>query len=300
MSDDGQLHECVVKGNLRTEGFRSTNPVAVGDRVEFEPQIADDEPGRIGRVHDRRNYMVRRSVNLSHQMQIIAANIDQAILMITVERPQTSPGFIDRFLVTAEAYQIKVVLLFNKIDDLSGPETARMLELSDIYTAVGYDVMHTSAVDGIGVDSLKEVLKNRVSLISGHSGVGKSTLINRIAPGLELRTGAVSTYHNKGQHTTTFAEMYDLPFGGQIIDTPGIKGFGLVDMNRSDIADQFPEMVALSGNCRFADCLHRAEPGCAIKKAVESGDISESRFQSYLNMLDGNEDDSAYRLDIHA
>jgi ribosome biogenesis GTPase len=233
-------------------------------------------------------------------MQVIAANIDQALLMVTIGRPRTSTGFIDRFLVTAEAYEIPVIILFNKVDDQTEDERVLMEELSKVYEGIGYQILQTSAEQRIGLADLEGILKDKVSLLSGHSGVGKSTLINSIAPGLELRTQSVSDFHSKGQHTTTFAEMFELPFGGKIIDTPGIKGFGLVDMEKSDIADQFPEFLNLTARCRFADCLHVSEPGCAIKQAVQEGRIAASRYRSYINMLDGNEEESPYRQDNYS
>ncbi len=297
--EQGDMHDCVAKGVLRQGGFRSTNPVAVGDRVQFEPQVGDDA-GAIRTVHDRTNYMVRKSVNLSHQIQIIAANIDQAILMVTIERPFTSTGFIDRFLVTAEAYEIPTVILFNKLDDQDEEEGEVCTAMDIIYSSIGYRTLKTSSISSAGLEELKGLLTDKVSLFSGHSGVGKSTLINTIAPGLDLRTQDVSDYHSKGQHTTTFAEMFDLPFGGKIIDTPGIKGFGLVDMERRDIPDQFPEMVRLSGQCKFADCMHLQEPGCAVLAAAEKGGIAPTRYKNYVNMLNGNEEDNPYRQDIYA
>lgn len=305
--EDGSLHECVAKGKLRIKGWKSTNPVAVGDRVDYLPQLADDEPGSIMDLHDRRNYMVRRSVNLSHHKHVIAANLDQALLLVTVARPRTSFGFIDRFLVTAEAYQVPVVILFNKLDDLAEEELDVLAEYQTVYEEAGYRTVVTSALKGVGVEAVKELLRGKVTLLSGHSGVGKSTLVNAIDPELDLHTLEISEASGKGQHTTTCAEMYQVHLGPAskddeeaptfLIDTPGIKGFGLVDMEEDEIGDQFPEMFALKGECRFNNCLHKDEPGCAVRAAVEDGRIAESRYRSYLDMLAGIDEESPYRLD---
>nr|MDQ3101665.1 ribosome small subunit-dependent GTPase A [Bacteroidota bacterium] len=280
-SEDGSQHECVAKGKLRIKGWKSTNPVAVGDHVDFDPQISRELPGAITDLHDRRNYMVRRSVNLSHHKHVIAANLDQMLLIATVARPRTSFGFIDRFLVTAEAYEVPVIIIFNKIDDLQEEDELDMLALyQEVYEDVGYRTIITSALDGTGVDKVQELLLDKVTLIAGHSGVGKSTLINAIQPDLDLFTLEVSESSGKGVHTTTNAEMYELETsawkvkdrqpditqkiwrgretdrmkGTFLIDTPGIKGFGLVDMREEDIGDQFPEMFKLKGSCRFNNC----------------------------------------------
>lgn len=315
--DDGSLHECVAKGNLRIKGWKSTNPVAVGDRVEYVAQASADLPGAITDLHERRNYMVRRSVNLSHYKHVIAANLDQALLMVTVARPRTSFGFIDRFLVTAEAYQVPSVLVVNKLDDLSDAELEDLAGVVDIYQEAGYPVVMTSARSGAGVDTVRALLAGKVTLVAGHSGVGKSSLINAIDPLLDLNTGAISSASEKGQHTTTYAEMFELrvlrdrqsdtlharpaaPAGMPptfIIDTPGIKGFGLVDMEAEDIGDQFPELFRLKAGCRFNNCLHKDEPGCAVRKAVEEGSVAPSRYGSYLDMLAGIDEESPYRLD---
>ena len=300
--DDGRLHNCVAKGNLRIKGWASTNPVAVGDRVEFLPQPSEEEVGSINELHDRKNYMVRRSVNLSHHKHVIAANIDQAIILVTLARPRTSFGFIDRFLVTAEAYQIPAVVVVNKIDDLDEAEQERLFDLVDVYQEAGYRVIMTSALKGKGVKEIKALLDGKVTLLSGHSGVGKSTLINAVDPELDLFTLEVSESSGKGVHTTTNAEMYELrgdwlTTTSFIIDTPGIKGFGLVDMAAEHMGDQFPEMFKLKGGCRFNDCMHKEEPGCAIRAAMESGVIAESRYRSYLDMVNGVEEDSPYRVD---
>lgn len=298
--DDGSLHECVARGQLRIKGWKSTNPVAVGDRVTFEPQRDAEHPGTITDLHDRRNYLVRRSVNLSHHKHVIAANLDQALLLVAVARPRTSTGFIDRFLVTAETYNVPSVIVVNKIDDLDAVEQERMIDLVDTYQQAGYTVLMTAARKGIGIEGVKQHLAGKVTLVSGHSGVGKSTLINAIDPALDLHTLEVSEASGKGVHTTTHAEMFALQgFGAPtfIIDTPGIKGFGLVDLDTEHIGDQFPEMFRLKAQCRFNNCLHKEEPGCAVRAAVEAGEVPESRYRSYLDMLAGVDDDSAYRLD---
>jgi ribosome biogenesis GTPase len=312
--DDGVLHDCVAKGKLRIKGWKSTNPLSVGDRVTFSPQLSVDQPGSIIDLQDRRNYLVRRSVNLSHHRHVLAANVDQAMLMVTVARPRTSYGFMDRFLVTAEAYQIPSVIVFNKVDDLEEDEMDLLAEYQDVYEVVGYRTILTSALKGVGVEEVRSLLRGRVTLVAGHSGVGKSTLVNAIDPGLDLHTLEVSTATGKGQHTTTHAEMYELDTAGWsddptpeasvaeerptfIIDTPGIKGFGLVDLEEQDIGDQFPEMFLLKGGCRFSNCLHKEEPGCAVRAAVAEGRIAPSRYGSYLDMLAGIDEESPYRVD---
>lgn len=293
---EGVVHDLVARGNLRIKGFNSTNPIAVGDHVVFQPGEGETG-GSVLEVRDRKNYLVRRSVNLSHQKSVIAANLDQALLMVTLARPRTSTGFIDRFLVSAEAYEVPCVILFNKVDAYDVSESALLEELERIYQAVGYRSIRTSAHEGIGVAEVKEVLSGKVSLLAGHSGVGKSTLINVIQPGLELPTSEVSLSTTKGQHTTTFAEMFDLDLGGSIIDTPGVKGFGLVDMDAATISDQFPEFFRLKAGCRFASCLHLQEPGCAVHAAVERGDVAASRYASYVDMVNGVEEEGPYRRD---
>lgn len=299
--DDGSLHECVAKGNLRIKGWKSTNPLAVGDRVDYTPQVSAVEVGAITDLHDRRNYLVRRSVNLSHQKHVIAANVDQALIVVTVARPRTSYGFIDRFLVTAEAYQVpRIVIVFNKVDALDDRGFDLLAEYEDVYRTAGYTTIITSALKGTGVEEVKALLQGKVTLIAGHSGVGKSTLVNAIEPTLELRTEAISESSEKGQHTTTYAEMFELGRTTPptfIIDTPGIKGFGLVDMSAEEIVDQFPEMFRLKGECRFNNCMHQQEPGCAVRKAVEEGVVPESRYLSYIDMVNGVEDTGPYRVD---
>ncbi|MBL0127159.1 MAG: ribosome small subunit-dependent GTPase A [Flavobacteriales bacterium] len=299
--EDGVLHQCVAKGILRVKGWNSTNPLAVGDYVDFLPQVDEEKVGAILELHERKNYLVRRSVNLSHHKQVIAANLDQAVLMVTLARPRTSYGFIDRFLVTAETYQVPTVVVVNKIDDLDEEEQDRMFDLVDTYQEAGYRVIMTSATLGKGVADVKALLAGKVTLVSGHSGVGKSTLINSIDPELDLHTLEISESSEKGVHTTTNAEMFELNLSSNeptfIIDTPGIKGFGLVDLEPSHIGDQFPEMFKRKSGCRFNDCLHKEEPGCAIRKAVEEGGIAESRYRSYIDMVNGMDEESPYRLD---
>lgn len=297
----GILHDCVAKGNLRVKGWNSTNPLAVGDVVDFDPPAHEEVVGSITEMHDRKNYMVRRSVNLSHHKHVISANLDQALLIVTVARPRTSFGFIDRFLVTAEAYQVPAVVVANKIDDLDDEEQERLFDLVDIYQEAGYRVIMASALKGKGVAEVKALLNGKVTLLAGHSGVGKSTLINAIDPELDLFTLEISESSGKGVHTTTNAEMYELHPPTQpptfIIDTPGIKGFGLVDIQAAHVGDQFPEMFKRKGDCRFSNCLHKEEPGCAVRKAVEAGEIAGSRYRSYLDILAGIDEESPYRVD---
>ncbi|MFZ1686308.1 MAG: ribosome small subunit-dependent GTPase A [Flavobacteriales bacterium] len=302
---DGVLHDCVAKGTLRIKGYTSTNPIAVGDRVEFVPQVSAEEVGAITQLHERKNYIIRRSVNLSHHMHVIAANMDQALLIATVASPRTSFGFIDRFLVTAEAYSVPCVLVLNKLDACSGEERELLELYKATYEGAGYRVLLTSAITGEGVDAVIALLEHRVTLVAGHSGVGKSTLINAIDPSLDLWTQEISESSDKGMHTTTFAEMFELKIGDAhlpiaptfIIDTPGIKGFGLVDMTPDEIVDQFPEMFKLKNACRFNDCKHLDEPGCAVKQAVAEGSIAASRYTSYVDMVNGVADEGSYRLD---
>lgn len=299
---DGSLHNCVARGTLRVKGWNSTNPVAVGDRVAFEPQLSEDQVGAIVELHDRTNYIVRRSVNLSHHKHVIAANLDRMLVLVTVARPRTSFGFIDRMLATAEAYQVPAVVVVNKIDDLDEEEQDALLDLVDTYQQAGYTVLMTAALKGKGMQAVKDLLSGNVTLVAGHSGVGKSTLINAIDPDLDLFTLEISESSEKGQHTTTNAEMYELNFGATerptfIIDTPGIKGFGLVDMNVEDIGDLFPEMFELKGGCRFNNCLHKEEPGCAVRKAVEEGEVAATRYTSYLDMMKGVDEEGPYRVD---
>lgn len=338
--EDGVLHSCIAKGKLRTKGYTSTNPLAVGDVVDFEPAaetVGNELVGAITHLHDRRNYLVRKSVNLSHRKHVIASNMDQCLVLVTVARPWTSFGFIDRVLVTAEAYQIPPVIIFNKVDDLNHDEQALLAEYEAVYQGVGYRTLRTSALKGIGIDEVKALLRGKVSLLVGHSGVGKSTLVNAIDPALDLDTWEVSASTDKGQHTTTTAQMFEVGMDSEefvgrsseeghddsgshalrltsfalrttnheprptpyaptfLIDTPGVKGFGLVDMKQDEIVDQFPEFFARKGECRFGNCTHLREPGCAVLKAVEEGAIAASRYRSYVDMVEGVEEDDTYR-----
>lgn len=282
-TDDGQLLDCKVKGNFRLKGIRTTNPVAVGDRVEV------NEEGWIVNIEDRRNYIIRKSINLSKQSHIIAANVDQAFLIVTVANPQTSTTFIDRFLASAEAYRVPVVLVFNKTDLLDEDALHYQQAVVNLYETIGYECRQISAETGEGVDELHAMLEGKITLLSGNSGVGKSTLINRLVPGANLRTAEISDAHNTGMHTTTFSEMIELS-SGYLIDTPGIKGFGTFDMEPEEITSYFKDIFHFSKDCRFSNCTHTHEPGCAVLKAVEEHYIAESRYQSYLSMLNDKEE----------
>lgn len=281
---EGRTYPCTLKGKFRIKGIKTTNPVAVGDRVDF--LYADgEESGVITHIRPRDNYIIRKATKLSKVSHIIAANIDQAILVATLASPRTSTGFIDRFLVTAEAYHIPAMIIFNKLDLCTGKEKDRLKELMDIYEKATYPCLATSAVTGEGIDELKAAMKNKDSLLAGHSGVGKSSLVNYLEPGLNLRIKEISAYHRKGQHATTFAEMHFLSFGGSIIDTPGIKEFGLIDFDRTEVAERFPEMRRYMEDCRYRNCTHTHEPGCAVKEALADGKISESRYRNYLSIF---------------
>ncbi|NYJ28521.1 ribosome small subunit-dependent GTPase A [Allomuricauda sp. ARW1Y1] len=294
-SSEGVFYECRIKGKFRTQGIKSTNPVAVGDMVEFELEtIGDETVGIISAIEDRKNYIVRKSVKLSKQTHIIAANLDQVFLLVTLNNPPTFTSFIDRFLVTAEAYDIPVVLLFNKMDVYSKEERFEVDWLIDLYTKIRYTCLQIEAKQGSNVDKVRELMLGKTSMFAGHSGVGKSTLVNALEPGLQLKTAEISEQHMQGQHTTTFAEMYDLSFDARIIDTPGIKGFGIVDMEKEEIGDYFPEFFALKSECKFNNCLHLDEPKCAIKEALERDEIAASRYRSYVQMITG-EEDQTYR-----
>ncbi|WP_437398944.1 ribosome small subunit-dependent GTPase A [Flagellimonas lutimaris] len=290
-SDEGDFYECRIKGKFRTQGIKSTNPVAVGDHVGFDLEtIGDETVGIITEIGERKNYIVRKSVKLSKQTHIIAANLDQVFLLVTLNNPPTFTSFIDRFLVTAEAYEIPVVLLFNKMDIYSEEEKFEVDYLIDLYTKIGYNCIQIEAKQGINVDKVKELMLGNISMFAGHSGVGKSTLVNALEPGLKLKTAEISEQHLQGQHTTTFAEMYDLSFDARIIDTPGIKGFGIVDMEKQEIGNYFPEFFKLKSECKFHNCLHLDEPKCAIKEALETNEIAASRYRSYVQMITGDED----------
>ena len=291
-TDDGKVVECKIKGNFRLKGIRSTNPVAVGDHVE----IALNQEGTafITHIDERRNYIIRKSQNLSKQSHIIAANVDQAFLIVTVNYPQTSTTFIDRFLASAEAYSVPVVLVFNKRDILSDDERHYQQSMVHLYETIGYECREISAATGEGVEGLHKLLKGKITLLSGNSGVGKSTLINQILPEANLRTAEISDAHNTGMHTTTFSEMLELPEGGYIIDTPGIKGFGTFDMEPEELTSYFREIFHFSKDCKFSNCTHTHEPGCAVLKALEDHYIAQSRYQSYLGMLE-DKDENKYR-----
>lgn len=292
----GETYECRIKGKFRIKGIKSTNPIAVGDWVDFELETDNNkESGIIHNIHDRTNYIVRKSVNLSKQTHIISANIDLVFLMITINNPPTLTSFIDRFLVTANAYSIKTVLLFNKIDTYDEETLLEVKYLAHLYRKIGYECIGVSAITGKNVDQVKSLMRDKVSLFSGHSGVGKSTLVNAIEPMLNIKTKEISAQHMQGQHTTTFAEMFDLSFGAKIIDTPGIKGFGVVDMDKEEVGDYFPEFFALKQNCKFNNCLHLQEPKCAIKKALDNDEIAFSRYRSYVQIIEG--EDEHYRTD---
>ena len=284
----GHVTLCRIKGKFRIQGIKTTNPVAVGDVVDYELE-KEGLGGMIIGIKKRKNYIIRKSINLSKQSHIIAANMDQAFLIVTLFNPRTSAGFIDRFLITAEAYQIQVIIVFNKSDILTEDQLAEQNNLMGLYENIGYSCVAVSATTGSNITVLKELLKDKTTLLSGHSGVGKSTLVNSIEDGLELRTAEISSVHNKGMHTTTFAEMFPLKLGGFIIDTPGIKELGLVDIKKEELSRYFPEMKALMDDCQFNNCLHLNEPKCAVKDALASGAISISRYDSYLSVLSSEE-----------
>lgn len=295
-SDEGNFYQCRIKGKLRLSGIRSTSPVAVGDRVGFD--LDDEAIGVIHTIDQRENYLVRKSVNLSKQLHIIGANIDLVFLVITLKNPETFTTFIDRFLVSAAAFGIETVMLFNKMDQYSEEELETVNELKELYTSIGYQSVLCSTKSGQGMSELRNLMKDNTSIFSGHSGVGKSTLINTVAPELRLKIGEISEQHGQGQHTTTFAEMFDLSFGGRIIDSPGIRGFGIADIDKEEIARYFKEFFKASENCKFNNCQHLSEPGCAVKSELEEGAIAESRYQSYLSMV--LEEEGPYRQDLFA
>ena len=291
-TDDGRIVECKVKGNFRLKGIRSTSPVAVGDYVDI---IMNAEgTALISAIDDRKNYIIRKASNLSKQSQIIAANLDQALLIITIKQPETSTTFIDRFLAGAEAYRVPVVLVFNKTDLLNDDERRYQQQMIELYETIGYPCIEISAETGMSINQLQTLLKQKVTLVSGNSGVGKSTLINAIIPHADQRTAEISNAHGTGMHTTTFSEMIELAEGGYLIDTPGIKGFGTFDIEREELTSYFKEIFEFSKDCKFNNCTHTHEPGCAVIQAVENHYISVSRYQSYLNMLE-DKDDSKYR-----
>lgn len=292
-TDDGAEIDCKVKGRFRLQGIRSTNPVSVGDRVHIT--VADDGAAFITRVDDRRNYIIRRASNLSKESHIIAANIDAAVLVVTVEHPRTNLVFIDRFLATAEAYNIPVYIAINKCDIYNEDEMELALGIQHLYRTIGYETHLISAHNGEGLDNLSQYITGKLTLFSGNSGVGKSSLINLLIPGLDLKTAALSAQHDTGMHTTTYSQMFPLPQGGYIIDTPGIKGFGTIDFDPATVAHYFPEIFSISHNCRFNNCTHRNEPGCAVLQAIDEHRISQSRYASYLSIIDDSTD-GKYRV----
>lgn len=283
-NEEGEIFKARIRGKFRLDNIQHTNPVAVGDFVDFE--VDKDGLAVIQKIHERKNYIIRRSVNLSKKSHIIASNIDKAFLVVTLDNPKTSFGFIDRFLVTAEAYHIPVMLVFNKMDTYDEEMLEEVKYYKFIYENIGYETIEVSALTGFNIDQLKSELKGITSLIAGHSGVGKSTLMNVLHPNLDLKTSVVSDFNQKGQHTTTFAEMYEWPFGGFSIDTPGIKEFGLVEMEREEIQHYFPEIFELKSECKFDNCLHLNEPKCAVIQAVENAEIAPSRYENYLGFME--------------
>lgn len=299
-AEDGQWYECRIKGKFRIKGIKSTNPVSVGDVVDFDLDTKSDvETGVITNIHVRDNYIIRKSVNLSKQTHIIASNVDQVFLLVTLNNPPTFTAFIDRFLISAEAYRIKAILLFNKIDSYNEDELLEIKFLAAMYRDVGYECLGISALKETNLDVLKKQMEGKVNIFTGHSGVGKSTLVNAIEPNLNIKTKEISEQHMQGQHTTTFAEMYDLSFNNaKIIDTPGIKGFGIVDMEREEIGNYFPEFFALKADCKFNNCLHLEEPKCAVKEALDKDELHWSRYKSYVKIMEG--DDEQYRKDQYA
>lgn len=289
-TDNGTEINCKIKGNFRLKGIRTTNPIAVGDMVTILPNA--DGTAFITAIDTRKNYIIRRSSNLSKEAHIIAANVDQALLIVTLAHPVTSTTFVDRFLATAEAYRIPAVIVVTKIDLLSDEEDKEYLEAwCYLYKSIGYKVLEVSAETGEGIDKLNALLDEKITLLSGNSGVGKSTIINRIMPDLNLRTAEISTTHDTGMHTTTFSEMFPLPHGGYLIDTPGVKGFGTIDFDRNEVAHFFPEIFKIAQDCRFGDCTHTHEPGCAVLNALEESRIAQSRYNSYLSILEDSADD---------
>ena len=294
-TDSKLVYKCNIKGKFRSLGIKSTNPVAVGDRVVFEVTDELDLKGLIVKIENRDNYIIRKSVNLSKQTHIIASNIDCCFLFVTPSNPQTSSLFIDRILVSTKSYGIETVILFNKTDIYSEKDDELINNLNNIYKTAGYKTLRISVKKGTNIDLVKSLMKNKVSVFTGHSGVGKSSLINNLDPSLNLRTSIISEQNEQGQHTTTFAEMFDLADGAKIIDSPGIKGFGLIDIDKNEIGGYFNEIAKLSQNCKFNNCLHNNEPSCAVKKAVDNNEISKSRYNNYLSLL--NSDDSNFRID---
>ena len=291
-TDDKRVIDCKIKGNFRLKGIKSTNPVTVGDRVVID--INKEGTAFITEIKERKNYIIRKSSNLSKQSHILASNLDQALLIITVNYPETSTVFVDRFLASAEAYRIPVKIIINKIDLYDEADISYTDALINLYETIGYECLKVSAKTGEGIEDLKKLLSGKISLLSGNSGVGKSTLINAILPGINIKTANISDAHNTGMHTTTFSEMFELPGGGYIIDTPGVKGFGTFDFKKEEVSHFFPEIFKIAQNCKFNNCTHRHEPGCAVLEALENNFISESRYNSYLSILD-DADEGKYR-----
>lgn len=292
-TEDGNHWQCRIRGKLRLAGLRTTNPIAVGDRVDFEPEADYEGQGVIARIHERHNAIIRKSVNLSHEAHVVASNVDYAFLVVTLSMPRTSTGFMDRFLVTAEAYGVEVIIVFNKTDLYTEDDQWWHDYLEVVYTQAGYRCMDTSAANGTGVQQVYGLMAGKTNMVGGHSGVGKSTLINAMEPALNIRTAEVSEAHEKGRHTTTYAEMHPLSNGGFIIDTPGIKGFGIVNIDREELHHHFPEMFRLLPKCKFHNCRHLNEPGCAVLEALEEGGIAEHRYESYVAMYE--QDEGPYR-----
>jgi ribosome biogenesis GTPase / thiamine phosphate phosphatase len=284
--DSGKMWNARMKGIFKLDDITSTNPIAVGDIVDFEEENANEQTATITKIHDRRNHINRQSPKIKSQQHIVAANIDQSLLIATIKEPRTSQGFIDRFLVACEMYHVPAIILFNKIDLYKDKDVAKLETLKEVYEKIGYKVAGISLKENQNIDDIKELLKGKTTLISGHSGVGKSTFINAVLPHLQIKTQDISGWSGKGQHTTTFAEMYELPFGGKIIDTPGMKEFGLVNIEKQELSGYFPEMKERLNDCQFNNCLHVNEPGCAVKQAVIDGEINEDRYVSYYNMLE--------------
>ena len=295
-TNQGEEFPCRIKGNFRIKGIRTTNPVAVGDLVKISH--ASDDAYYIKEIEPRKNYIIRRASNLSKESHILAANIDQAILVASIFNPETPTTFIDRFLATSEAYSVPAIILLNKCDLWTPEIQGYALEMKQLYEGIGYPVYFSSAYNGIGIEELKTLLKNKISLFAGNSGVGKSSLINALIPGINLRTGDVSDLHHTGTHTTTFSEMIPLPEGGELIDIPGVKGFGMIEFHKEEVGHYFPEIFKKSGECKYGDCRHLGEPGCAVEKAVVDGEISPTRFASYLSIMEevsGETGDDKYR-----
>ncbi|WP_153632651.1 ribosome small subunit-dependent GTPase A [Prolixibacter sp. SD074] len=297
-TETGKVIDCRIKSKFRMKGIRTTNPVAVGDKVKYtvEENASHNIPGVITEIEERRNYIIRKASNLSKESQIIAANIDQAFLIITIKDPATLPGFIDRFLVTTEAYRIPASLVINKLDIYNEKDYQKLEEYLWTYEEIGYKCYQVSAEKNFNIDALREVMRGKINVLSGHSGVGKSSIINRLDPELDLKTAQISDYHRQGKHTTTFSEMFEMPGGGYLIDTPGIRGFGVIDMEKEEISHFFPEIFKLLKECRYHNCTHIHEPGCAVKAALEAGEIPVTRYESYLSMVLG--EDSKHRPDI--